>query len=300
MLACDERAFAGYARAERNQYWDTALGHEGPARANAELRFFERAAARNTPPPLQLSLRWRRYLAARESFIKNGIQRIMRGRRLWSRAKVKDLADLMTELVSLSAEFTQALNAGESAARELWALTRNRPQSNPNLAIVRSDRKRLGAWLVWLKKAQRAPKYLFTKSPLLGHWQLRMVIHANRPAANLVVVQQQDAEGVWQDLRQRHTIEFRSAAARRNSSIKRDWSVPIEDPNLPLRLALRGIGEVAISQVELVDGVTTKPNRSWRRAIRKRLGLPAPEHGWPDLDWTTNQDTLELRFSGRA
>ena len=111
-----------------------------------------------------------------------------------------------------------------------------------------------------------------------------------------MVIQQQNESGEWIDLRQRHTIEFRSLSAQPRSQIKRPWSVPIAYVELPLRIALRGVGEVAISQVKLTDGLVTRSNRSWRIATRKRLGTTAPACGWLNLEWTKNNAELALDF----
>jgi hypothetical protein len=95
----------------------------------------------------------------------------------------------------------------------------------------------------------------------------------------------------------RNTIEFRAYAARPRTKISRELNVPIGDPELPLRLAVRGVGQVALSQVELTDGVQELPALGWRSGRRKILGQPAPHRGFPELDWTKNRGKTRLRFA---
>ncbi len=295
-LACDERAFAGYAQAERHTHWDTSPLHEGSARESAKVRFFDRATKRAQFEPLRISLQWRRYLARRECLVRSAAAGVLRARRQHARGHAEEGTKLLHQLHDDAVGFVTELREGQAAADALWQLTRRQKPAGPNHKILQQDRQKLTAWQRWLERALRSPARLHTPSPILGGWQLSLTVHATRPNANIVVVQQQNADGNWVDLRQRHTIEFRSNAARRCSPLKRDWSLPIEDPKLPLRITLRGLGEVAISEVSLTNGPDTKWNKAWAKVIRKRLGHPAPESGWPGLDWTTDQDVLELIF----
>lgn len=295
-LSCDERAFAGYAQAERNIHWDTSPINEGSAREAAKVRFFERAITRAQFEPLQISLRWRRYLAQRECLVRKATRGVLRARRQFTRGHEEECRKLLLKLRDDATGFADLLREGKAAADAMWRLTRTRSPTGPNHEILQLDRQKLTAWKRWLKAGLQSPAKLHSTSPALGSWQLGLTVHAIRPNANVVVVQQQSPDGEWVDLRQRHTIEFRSGAARRRSPLKRGWSLPIENPKLPLRIALRGLGEVAISAVSLTNGPDTKWNRSWPQATRKHLGHPAPESGWPDLDWDTNQDVIALEF----
>ncbi|GAB5559461.1 MAG: hypothetical protein SynsKO_11080 [Synoicihabitans sp.] len=295
-LACDERAFAGYAQAERNSCWDTSPLTEGTSREAAKIRFFGRAIQRAQFGPLRTSLRWRCYLARREYLVRTGAREILRTRRLLAREREEEARSILTRLIAEATSCADEIKTGKAAADELWKLTRNANSTGPNHEIIRQDRQRLTAWKRWLTQALRNPAKVNCNSPLVGVWQLELTVHATRPNANAVVVQQQDATGEWRDLRQRHTIEFRSAVARRRSIFKRGWSVPISNPDLPLRLALRGVGEVTISQVSLTNGLETRRNRTWSQASRQRLGTSAPESGWPHLDWAINQDVVALAF----
>lgn len=295
-LACDERGFASYAQAERHRHWDTSPLDDGPGREAAKVRFFDRAIKRAQFEPLRLSLQWRRYLAQREYFVRHGAKSLLRARRLRARGRHAEARDILAQLSTAATAFAATLQAGKAAADTLWRLTRKAPSTGPNHGIVAGDQKKLTAWQRWLQRALKTPAHLDTRSPLLGGWQLSLTVHATRPNANAVVVQQQHPSGEWIDLRQRHTIEFRSNAARRRSPLKRGWSVPVDEPGLPLRLALRGVGEVAISQVFLTNGPETKWNQTWPKAVRQKFGQPAPESGWPNLDWTTDRDVLPLVF----
>ena len=295
-LACDDRAFAGYARWEIERHWDASLGRIGPSRAAAEQRYFRRLKSKKLPPSFAASIGWRSYLAERDVFVKNTARGVMRARRLVHRSKVIELEKLFDELGAATEAFAVLQRQAATDANAMWAGSRRANQTNPNLINLRADRTRLRTWRKWLLRARRNPVHLSEPSPIAGRWQLNLLVHNVRPGAQLLVVQRRNAEGLWEDVRSRHTIEFRTTAARRRSQIKREWSVPLENPDDPLRIVLRGIGEVAISDLVLTDGITKKTNRAWPIARRRRLGSPAPSAGWVDLDWTVNADSAELGF----
>ena len=73
-------------------------------------------------------------------------------------------------------------------------------------------------------------------------------------------------------------------------------SVPVAGPDAPLRVAVRGIGRVAIANVELTDGVTTLRPRGWNAARRVVLGARTPGTGLPSLDWERNRASVALDF----
>lgn len=295
-LACDERAFASYAQAERHRCWDSAHSAEGPARAGAEMRFFQRSFSRQRNEPFKLSIGWRRYLSQREFFVKKSSDQILKARRLWFREKTPQLEALLQGLQAGTQAFSEQLDLGAQAAKSLHALTRKRNSPNANAQIVASDRRQLAAWKKWLSSVQKDAGNLMLASPLAGRWQLCLTVHVTRPAANLVVIQQQNETGEWSDLRLRHTIEFRSGSARPRSQVKRTWSVPIEEPDLPLRIGLRGVGEVVISQVRLTDGISTRTDPTWKPATRKKFSSTPISEGWVPLDWSTNIDQFDLNF----
>jgi len=295
-LGADDRPFAGYARAERNQFWDTPPLDEGSKSAQQEAQFFQRANTVTRWDPLRLSWRWRSYLAERELFVRRGAAGVLRARRLLSRQKNARCRDAVEQLENLTADFTQLLAGAREDAAALWAQTRHPGETSANEKIVQADEIKLQAWRAWLAAVRDDPTRIGSASPIVGEWQLRLTVHSVRPNANMVVIQQQHPPDEWCDLRHRHTIEFRSRAARRQSRLKRAWSVPLADPHLPLRIALRGLGEVEISRVFLTNGVETLCNQSWPRGQRWHLGHEAPPRGWVDLNWTQNQDAVALDF----
>ena len=111
-----------------------------------------------------------------------------------------------------------------------------------------------------------------------------------------MVVEARTAAGTWEVLRGRVAIEFRAEAARPLARLRREFSVPVPGPETLLRVAVRGIGQVAIAGVELTDGVTTLVPRGWRAARRARIGTAAPASGFPDLDWGRNTGAVLLAF----
>ena len=211
-LAADEHAFASYAQAERHQHWDSSPLHEGVARAAATARFCQRAVARAEFGPLRVSLQWRHYLAERERFVRHGAKAILRARRLWQRNKREPLDALIIALKAESQAFARHLTEARLVASQLWRLTRSLKTKGPNQLIVTADQNRLKQWQRWLDQVATKPAKIMTASPLLGVWQLSLAVHSTRPNANLVVVQQQNDDGTWTDLRQRHTIEFEAEA----------------------------------------------------------------------------------------
>jgi hypothetical protein len=63
--------------------------------------------------------------------------------------------------------------------------------------------------------------------------------------------------------------------------------------NFPrLRIVLRGLGQVRVASAELTDG-----RKMWRVQLpKKNLGRPAPQGGWPDLDWQRTTDEVVCEF----
>ena len=107
-------------------------------------------------------------------------------------------------------------------------------------------------------------------------------------------MEQQADDGAWRELASRYTIEFRAQAARPASKAKREFTVPVDSPNAQLRIAVRGVGQVAISHATLTDGVTVRQTRDYRR--KKILGRRASRGGFPAIDWLRNIRELILRF----
>ena len=119
-----------------------------------------------------------------------------------------------------------------------------------------------------------------------------------RPAddaqGNVDLVERQAADGSWHELIGRFTIEFRAQAARPVSKIKREFTVPVDQSDATLRIAVRGVGQVAISHVTLTNGVETRAMRPLGK--KKILGRKAPGRGFPVYDLERNAAEWRLKF----
>jgi len=309
------------------------------------------------PPPFAASVAFRHYLAQRDVFVRRAARGVWRLRRLLAKdrttsssspRRVKDNAPyhFIAQLRREAVDFAAALRAGRKAVRVMWARTRDPHRHGPNEQMLAADAARLRAWQSWLAHAARRPALAWQATPVCGAWQLQFTMHNFAPALQRVIVEQQRADGVWEELYGRFMIEFRAFAARPRTRIKREFSVPV-GPDLgsgpaaavydrrmaeedrrsqtaatgpsaavgharsasrtplahargygsSLRLAVRGVGQVAISHVELTDGVTTLRPAGWRLTQKKILGRPAPRQGFPALDLERNQGEVTLRFA---
>ena len=295
-LDCDRFPFVGYRRWEINARWDLSAERGGAKEARAEERFFRRTAerARSWPSTLSASLAFRRYIAEREVFVRESAAEIFRLRR--SLVVGRPVRPRLAELERQADRFGVALEAGRVAARGMWRLSRRPSPAAPNEVILREDAGRLVAWRRWLRRARRDPQLVWEATPVCGAWQFRCIIENFAPALQQIVLEQRRPDGEWKTLHRRFTIEFQAAAARPRASLRRELSVPIDDPFLPLRLAVRGIGQLAVSQVELTDGLAgLLPKRKAAR-VRKVLGAPPAQAGFPDFDWTRNRAEWPLTF----
>lgn len=295
-LAGDDRAHVGYARWEINSRWNGFAGCGASRRLAEEESFFRRAATADWPEPFHASLRWRHYLAQRDLFVRTAAQGVHRCRRLHRRGSQAELARLLRTLTKQADAFGNSLANAKLAAQTMWRRTRRAAQANPNETILQDDRRQWTSWKRWLRRAAQDGSSVVRDAPVAARWQMVLTIHNCRPGLHQVVLQSRETDGQWQDLGARHTIEFRTAAARPRSPIKRQWSVAVPDPATLFRLAVRGVGEVAVSQVFLTDGVSRLKNRTWPTGQRKRLGRKALRAGWPELDWSRNLAELDLRF----
>jgi hypothetical protein len=243
---------------------------------------------------------------------------------------------ILATFSSLRAEaavFASAIRAGRSAARIMWRRSRDPRARGPNELMLERDADRLRDWRLWLTRASRHPEIIWRATPVCGAWQLQFTVHNFAPALQKVVVEEQQPDGSWTLSQGLHLIEFRAFAAHPRARIKREFSVPIAealgvlvapvgrqrrlpslspsiesagcgDPALQasaggfpcLRLAVRGVGQVAISRVQLTNGVVRLHPVGWPTTRRKILGQPAPRRGVPDLDWTENRDGIGVRF----
>lgn len=165
------------------------------------------------------------------------------------------------------------------AARLMWQRTRHAAPHGPNEEILRADAKRL-------------------KQPRFAGWQLCYAVENFAPAAQLVAVEQRRSDGVWETVQQCHTIEFQARAAQPRGGLTRFHAAAVrwngDMKKFPqLRFVLRGIGQVRVQRVELVNARVAFP----ARLPRPLLGRPAPRRGFPELDWAKNRDQLAVKFS---
>jgi hypothetical protein len=299
-LASDRHAFAGYARWESNHRWDLGPGAKGPKPAAHEFRALDRLAhaARDLPAPLAASLAFRRYLAARDAFIRRNAAEVFRIRQWLHRHGPAD-PRIRAALAAAAKEaklFSAALWAGNRAAQAMWARTRDPQAVGPNVAQLHEDSRRLHDWQHWLIRAHEHPAIAHHATPFCGAWQLSFTVRNFAPALQKVVVEGRQADGTWAELGARFTIEFRGTSARPRSSLTRELSVPVPAADTPLRIAVRGVGQVRITGLSLTDGVTELTARHPTPRAGQTLGRPAPQRGLPELAWAKNQAVLKLDF----
>ena len=295
LLAADEHAFAGYARWQINERWDVFAGNESLKPYQADERFFARMLPGSWPKPFAASLAFRLYLARRDVFVRQAARQIFKWRRLLAKNDTAGVVRELRQAAQTAGKFAQELRVGRTAARAMWSRTREPQARGQNDAMLAADEQRLAEWRGWLKLAARQPLLAWQVTPVCGAWQLQFMVHNFAPAVQKVVVEQQEADGTWRELAGRYTIEFRAAAARPRSKLKREFTVPVASPDSPLRIAVCGAGQVAISHVALANGVETRRAGQFRR--KKVLGKkPGTRIDLPALDWNQNQATLALRF----
>jgi hypothetical protein len=143
----------------------------------------------------------------------------------------------------------------------------------------------------------RSPALAWQSSPVVGTWQLLATIKNFAPALQKVVVEQKGPGGTWADVDGLFMIEFRARSARPRAYITHQLSVPISwsGPPAPmpaLRIAVRGFGQVAVSNIRLTNGVTTHTTRR-RKSV---LGQNAPRTGFPVFDFQANRGELPIKF----
>jgi hypothetical protein len=274
-LACDQRAFAGYARWEINDRWDGCAGREPIGPYQQERKFFSALEKRSLPAPFAASVAFRLYLAERDVFVRKAAAGVFRLRKILGRpdghAKLRPVLD---ELTAGAKEFHWHLRAGRAAGHAMWRRTREPEARGQNDVILAADVLRLRTWQSWLARARRHPEIVGRATPVCGRWQLRLVVY-------------------------NFTIEFRAAAARPRARLVREFNLPVERPDALLRVAVRGLGQIAIGRPELTDGRATLSPRHWPARQKKILGRRAPVKGWPEIDWNTNADAVLLLFQIR-
>jgi hypothetical protein len=294
LLAADEHAFAGYARWQINDRWDVFAGNESLKPYQAEEKFFARLNRSAWPRAFAASLAFRHYLAQRDVFVSDAARQVLKWRRLLAKGQTAVVIHNMTIAVQSARKFARVLQAGRKAAGGMWTRTRNPESQGQNEMMLAADAQRLAEWRGWLKLAVRQPLLAWQATPVCGAWQLQFMVHNFAPAVQKVVVEQQAADGSWRELAGRFTIEFRAAAARPRTKLKRKLTVPVDAPDVRLRIAVRGVGQVAISHVSLANGVESRLAAGLRG--KKILGRRAPVRGWPAPDWQANAAVLPLHL----
>lgn len=296
-LRCDERPFTGYARWEINERWDGCAQPESTAPFSAEQRFFGRLSKQRLPEPFAASVAFRHYLAERDVFVRSTVRGVYALRRALRRGSSASATS--THLENLQAQasaFHAAIARGRDAALRMWRRSRDARQRGQNETILDRDEQRLRDWLRWLGQCMRNPDLAWGSTPVCGPWQLGFTVHNHTPALQKIVVEQQQADGTWHELGARFTIEFRATAARPRSRIKRGFTVPVDGPAKPVRIAVRGLGRVAISHVALTNGLDSLRPIGRPLSHKSILGKAAPKSGLPVLDWTHNTGEQVLRF----
>jgi hypothetical protein len=310
-LSADKFPFSGYPRWQINDRWDVLATREPPAvsqvesasvyaREESALRALAKSAAR-LPPALGASLQFRHYLAQRDRLVRAAAQSVFLARRHLAgggfdvarrrQRAVKVLARAGRE----AAQLESALRKGRRAARTMWRRSRDLRQHGPNEEMLTRDAQRLRAWRAWLQRAQKKPALANSATPVCGRCQLQFAVHNFAPALQKIVVEQQNPNGAWGELHSVFTIEFKAAAAQPRARIVREISVPVDAADARLRIAVRGIGQVAISGITLTNGVVARSPAGSRKKII--LGQPAPHGGFPSIDWAHNGGEVELDFS---
>jgi hypothetical protein len=296
-LAADRFPFSGYPRWQINDRWDVLATREPPAgfaREESALRALAKSAAR-LPPALGASLQFRHYLAQRDGFVRSAAQAVFLARRHLAGGKAPLAAKVLARAGREAAQFAEEFKKAHLAARTMWRRSRDPRRHGPNEVMLARDAQRLRAWRAWLRRAQKNLPLAKSATPVCGRWQLQFTAHNFAPALQKIVVEQQLAHGQWKQLHSVFTIEFKSAAARPRTKIVLDLSVPIATADARLRMAVRGVGQIAIRGAVLTDGVTARSPAGGRKKII--LGKPAPHRGFPSIDWSHNCGEVELYFS---
>jgi hypothetical protein len=283
LLTADDHAFTGYARWQINDRWDAFAGDESLKPYVTELRFFERltAGSYDWPPAFSASLAFRLYLAKRDVFVREAAREVFRWRRWLAKGERTLVGRHMASALTAANAFARALQAGRKAATVMSTRTREHDSRGQNALLLDNDLRRLDEWRRWLKTARRQPETIHQATPVCGAWQLRLRVHNFAPAAQKIIVEQQEADGCWTEILSRHTIEFRAHAARPRTRIVRELSTPVSGSSAKLRLRIAGVGQVRFSHVILTDGV--ERHLALRPRRFKLLGCKPITRGLPDL-----------------
>jgi hypothetical protein len=304
-LAADKFPFSGYPRWQINDRWDvlatdSTLLTAGGARAatyvreESALRALSKSAGK-LPPALGASLQFRHYLAQRDQFVRAAAQSVFLARRHLADGKTARAAKVLAQAGRDAAQLESELKKARRAALTMWRSSRDPRQHGPNEEMLGRDAQRLRAWRAWLRRAQKKSALAQDATPVCGRWQLQFAVHNFAPALQKIVIEQQGPDGSWKELHSVFTIEFKAAAAQPHSKIVREISVPVDAADVRLRIAVRGLGQVAVSGITLTDGVTARSRAGARKKIV--LGQPAPRSGFPSINWERNAGEVEMDFS---
>jgi hypothetical protein len=311
ILATDTLAFVGNSRWEINNGWaPVASRRDSPHPFSRASRRLSRLATApeltelgDRKSPLEFlasTARFLAYLAERDAFVRLCAAHIHRLRRL-ARSGATNESEAIRENLRLAYElagfFADSLNQAREDARQMWIASRPADTfaPSPNARLLAADEAQLLALRSWFENCREQLAHVFRASPVCGRWTLRFTLHHFAPAHQKVVIEQQSPDGTWRELHSRVLIEFRGQSAQVNTpKLRFEFACPVENPDAPLRIASRCLGEFAVSHVELTDGVSTRRHRPLQ--ARHRLGTPAPASGWPKIDWLTNTGEILLQF----
>jgi len=296
-LATDKFPFSGYARWQINGRWDVFANRESPAAFVREEHALGRLAksAAGFPPAFAASLQFRHYLAERDRFVRGAAQAVFRGRRHLARGQPRRAAEILAQIARDARQLERKLKRGRQAALIMWRRSRDPRRRGPNEDMLLRDAQRLRRLRAWLRRAQNNPARAVRANPLCGGWQLQFALHNFAPALQKIVIEQNRDDGTWMTLHELFTVEFKAAAARPRAGIVHAVSVPVRAAGARLRIAVRGAGLVAVSDIVLTDGVAVRRPPDARQKVI--LGQPAPRRGFPWPDWTRNCSELYLNFS---
>lgn len=299
--ASDGYPFIGYARWRINRGWDSVAGDGPPGRWLAEARALRRLAARRgLPPALGASLRFRAYLADRDSFVRSSARGVWALRAALRRGDRVAARRILRTLERAAAAFGGALARGRRAARAMWVRTRDPRTSGPNEDLADADAARLRLWLAWLGGCRQSAAPAWEASPVAGAWQLLFTARNFAPALQKVVVERRGPDGTWREIDATHLIEFRARSARPRSqathrlSVPVSWAGPPSDPPA-LRIAVGGFGRLRLGPAVLTNGVD-RLALSLEGARDAVLGRAAPSSGFPVFDPPSVRESRRLIF----
>src|SRR5690606_22254003 len=122
LLVADRHAFTGYARWEINKAWALASGPKTIAPLRNTLTYFNRLQREtsNWPACLAASIAYRRYLAARDVFVRESQTEILALRR--DSIRGFSLTNKLTRQLNAAKQFEQDWRNGHAAALKMWKL----------------------------------------------------------------------------------------------------------------------------------------------------------------------------------